>query len=45
LGFVLEGNHSRWLTHAEISGGVIHSIQTQSKRHVVGTLTPWYRRP
>lgn len=34
-----------WLTHAEISGGVIHSIQTQSKRYLVGTLTPWHMRP
>lgn len=45
LGFVMEGNRSRWLTHAEISGGVIHAIKTGARRHVVGTLTPWEKRP
>lgn len=45
LGFVIEQDSSRWLTHSEISGGVIHAIQTGLKRHVVGTLTPWSMRP
>jgi NAD(P)-dependent dehydrogenase (short-subunit alcohol dehydrogenase family) len=45
LGFVIEGGRSRWLTHAEISGGVIHAIRTGAKRHLVGTLTPWSMRP
>lgn len=45
LGFVIEGERSRWLTHAEISGGVIHAVRTDAKRHVVGTLSPWSRRP
>lgn len=45
LGFVLEQGYSRWLTHAEIAGGVIEALQTGAKRHVVGTLTPWNKRP
>jgi len=45
LGFVIEGDRSRWLTHGEISGGVIHAVRTGAKRHLVGTLTPWSKRP
>lgn len=45
LGFVIEQDRSRWLTHGEIAGGVIHAIETGAKRHVVGTLTPWSKRP
>lgn len=45
LGFIVEGHRSRWLTHEEISNGVIESIRTKAKRHVVGTLTPWDQRP
>ena len=44
LGFVLDGNGARWLTHTEISNGVIRCIET--KRDVlVGRLEPWERRP
>jgi hypothetical protein len=45
LGFVVTGNRSRWLTHDEISNGVIASIQNKLKRFVVGTLEPWEKRP
>jgi len=45
LGFVIEGDRSRWLTHSEISGGVIEAIRGGLPRHVVGTLEPWSRRP
>ena len=45
LGFVIEGDRSRWLTHEEISGGVIECIRHHHRRHVVGTLEPWDRRP
>ncbi|GIO31727.1 MULTISPECIES: short-chain dehydrogenase [Paenibacillus] len=45
LGFVIENEASRWLTNDEISNGVIHSIQNGAKRTVVGTLTPWEKRP
>lgn len=45
LGFVAEETESRWLTHEEISGGVIDAIQSDRERTVVGTLEPWERRP
>lgn len=45
LGFILEGQASRWLTNDEISSGVIEAIAEVKKRHIVGTLTPWDRRP
>lgn len=45
LGFVIEPNRSRWLTNDEISDGVIHAIHTGARKHLVGTLTPWNRRP
>ncbi len=45
LGFVLEGKGSRWLTHGEISGGVIKAILQDEKQSVVGTLEPWENRP
>jgi len=45
LGFIIENETSRWLTHEEISNGVINSIVSSAKRTVVGTLTPWEKRP
>jgi hypothetical protein len=45
LGFIIENNGSRWLTNSEISNGVIQSIETNKKRMVVGTLTPWHLKP
>lgn len=45
LGFVTEGNGSRWLTHEEISDGVIEAMQNDWERSVVGTLEPWEKRP
>ncbi|GAA5533318.1 short-chain dehydrogenase [Deinococcus aluminii] len=45
LGFVLEGNSARWLTHAEISGGVLHALHHDLKRHVIGVVEPWTLRP
>lgn len=45
LGFVREGDTSRWLTHEEIAAGVISSIRRPSDRHVVGQVTPWELRP
>lgn len=45
LGFVIENNISRWLTHDEISEGVIHAIKSNQKTCVVGTLTPWNMKP
>jgi len=45
LGFVMEDNGARWLTHGEISGGVIEAIQNDRVRSIVGTLEPWEKRP
>jgi len=45
LGFVADGNGSRWLMNDEISGGVIEAIRCDRERSVVGTLEPWEKRP
>lgn len=46
LGFVLlPGGRSRWLTHSEISRGVLEAIKTGTARHIVGTVEPWSLRP
>lgn len=45
LGFILENDHSRWLTNEEISQGVIDSIQNDRLIHTVGTIEPWEKRP
>lgn len=45
LGFVLEQHASRWLTHDEISQGVINAIISDQEETTVGTLKPWDKRP
>jgi len=45
LGFVVEGGRSRWLTNAEISAGVLHAIDADEPRYVVGTVEPWALHP
>lgn len=45
LGFVIEHGRSRWLTHKEISEGVIECIQKDPPLHIVGTVEPWEMRP
>ncbi|WP_194840835.1 Rossmann-fold NAD(P)-binding domain-containing protein [Filobacillus milosensis] len=45
LGFKIEDNHSRWLTHKEISNGVIEAIQSGQNIHIIGQLEPWDQRP
>ncbi len=45
LGFVIENGHSRWLTHKEISHGIIDCIQKDTLLYVVGTVEPWEFRP
>lgn len=45
LGFVREAGHSRWLTDAEISVGVLQALCSGEPRSVVGTVTPWSERP
>ena len=45
LGFKLEGNRARWLTHEEICAGVITAIQTGKDHTIVGQLEPWEMQP
>lgn len=45
LGFHLEQNGSRWLTHEEICGGVLEAVAINKPQFVVGTVTPWEARP
>lgn len=45
LGFMMEEGHARWLTHEEISQGVVAAIQQDQPIHIVGTLQPWEKRP
>ncbi|WP_010531512.1 hypothetical protein [Lentibacillus jeotgali] len=45
LGFTQENNQSRWLTHGEISDGVIQAIESDKDESVVGTIEPWDQRP
>lgn len=45
LGFKIESGISRWLTHAEISNGVIQSILEEKSEQIIGTIEPWENRP
>jgi NAD(P)-dependent dehydrogenase (short-subunit alcohol dehydrogenase family) len=45
LGFVLQGSSSRWLTHDEISQGVLHAFDSGERSSTVGVTSPWGRRP
>ncbi|WKA52679.1 short-chain dehydrogenase [Planococcus liqunii] len=45
LGFKIESGLSRWLTHDEISNGVIEAIQENKSKNTIGTITPWEKRP
>lgn len=45
LGFVRQGNRSRWLTDAEISAGVIAALQSDQRDSIVGIVEPWPLRP
>ncbi|MCM2674162.1 hypothetical protein [Alkalicoccobacillus plakortidis] len=45
LGFYYDGQQSRWLTHHEISTGVIEAISEDVKTKTIGVLTPWEKRP
>ncbi|WP_155982744.1 short-chain dehydrogenase [Paucisalibacillus sp. EB02] len=45
LGFIYNEMTSRWLSHHEISEGVITGIQSNERKTVVGTLEPWDKRP
>lgn len=45
LGWVVEEESSRWLTHAEIAGGVVEAIKSGRPESVVGVVRPWSTRP
>lgn len=45
LGFKIESGSSRWLTHDEISDGVIEAIRENKSTQMIGTITPWEKRP
>ncbi|WP_026286073.1 hypothetical protein [Salsuginibacillus kocurii] len=45
LGFMIEQERSRWLTHVEISKGVIEAIRKKEQRKTIGVVEPWERRP
>lgn len=45
LGFIVEGQTSRWLTHDEISDGIISAIKQEKEVTVIGQLEPWDMKP
>ncbi len=45
LGFVIEPSGSRWLTHDEISSGVLAAIEKDRPYAVIGIVEPSERRP
>lgn len=45
LGFILEDSYGRWLTHEEISDGVIKGIESNCDEYIVGRVEPWGLRP
>ena len=45
LGFIVEGDTSRWLTNSEICDGVIRAIENDVRESIIGTVEPWERRP
>lgn len=40
LGFKIDNNNSRWLTHAEISNGIIKAFVSNKKKYIVGQIKP-----
>lgn len=45
LGFILDDTYGRWLTHEEISDGVIKGIENKCDEWIVGRVEPWESRP
>ncbi|MFC7392257.1 short-chain dehydrogenase [Scopulibacillus cellulosilyticus] len=46
LGFEIQNNgESRWLTHDEISNGVIHAMKNKDRTSIIGQVEPWSMRP
>lgn len=44
LGCRREGSAVRWLSHREISAGVLHALESDQDPHVVGDLPPYRQR-
>jgi hypothetical protein len=45
LGWMGDGTRSRWLTHVEISHGVVQAIESDAAESIVGAVRPWHLRP
>lgn len=45
LGFQVLDGGSRWLTNAEISGGVLEAVRADRSLTIVGQVEPWSARP
>jgi hypothetical protein len=45
LGFILEGETSRWLTNDEISQGIMEAIEKDQPQFTIGVTRPWSLRP
>lgn len=45
LGFQLGDGRSRWLSDAEISGGVLEAVRADLTLSIVGQVEPWSARP
>lgn len=47
LGFIPDptGGPSRWLTHDEITTGILRAIELDARETTIGTTTPWSARP
>lgn len=45
LGFVPGPQGARWLTHQEISQGVLDALASPKPLSIVGQVTPWSQRP
>ena len=46
LGFEIENNKSRWLSHTEISQGTIKAIKNpEQRKYTIGRTSPWSARP
>lgn len=45
LGYAIEAKVSRWLTHTEISDGVLRALDRPEALQIIGQIDPWDHRP
>lgn len=45
LGFIIENDVARWLTHDEIADGVIRQIEKNQTSGIIGQINPYESRP